>query len=181
MIGTIRKHSKALWMIIIVVIIFTFVIWGSNTGNQGSGRDVNYGSIFGKKVTADEFDKAVREVKVRHFMNRRQWPDRGNELEQEAYFRLLLIQKQEDLGIYADPDAVATFAANRIRAFNQGNFVALDIFAKQVLATGGVTAEDFERYARHELGLIQLQAVAAISGDFISHDELRSLYTRENE
>ena len=51
MIGTMRKHSTWLWSIIIVVVIFTFVIWGTNPGShQGGGGDGQYGQILGKPM-----------------------------------------------------------------------------------------------------------------------------------
>lgn len=181
MIGTIRKHSKALWLIIIVVIIFTFVIWGSRTSQFDSAGAGNLGTINGQPITKDDFMAAAAEAKLRYFFARGEWPDRGFDVERETYFQLLLIQKQQDFGIHVSPDAIATFASARMRALNQGNPVPLDVFVKQVLKPRGATAADFERYIRHELGLQQLITMASMSGSFTSAEEVRSLYARENE
>jgi hypothetical protein len=45
MIGTIRKHSKILWAIIITVVIITFVFWGSQPSNRGNRGEVDLGQL----------------------------------------------------------------------------------------------------------------------------------------
>src|SRR5258706_15920282 len=102
MIGTIRKHSKWMWMIIITVIVISFVFWGSQTGrNSGGGgsRPVSFGSINGKSITDEEFYNARREIFLHYFwISGGNWPDAdarrsGFDVERETYYRLLLIRK----------------------------------------------------------------------------------------
>src|SRR5690606_13443926 len=63
MIGTFRKHSKALWIIIIAVIIIVFVYWGSPTSRTGDitpARDGSHGVMNGESITDALFQDTLR-------------------------------------------------------------------------------------------------------------------------
>ena len=182
MIGTIRKHSKWMWWVIIVAIIITFVYWGSaiNGGGGGSrGGRGNFGVINGETISQGSFFDAQREVMLSHFFATGEWPDGGRknpnfDLEREIYFRLLLIQKQNELGIVVGDEAVAKTAAERMRALNRGNPVPLDAFVKNVLAPKNLTLEDFQRFVRHDVGVQQMIAVTSLGGNLVTPQEIRS-------
>src|SRR5688572_8325055 len=165
MFGTIRKHSKWLWLVVITLTIISFIYWGAGPGsNVGSvgGRTI-LGSIEGEPITNDDFNAAHREVLLRHYFQNGRWPDKakqsGFDEERESYIRLLFIQKMETLGIHPSAEAVAKAASQLLRAFNRGNPIPVDVFAKEVLAPARLTLADFQRYMRHELGIQQLVAV----------------------
>ncbi len=187
MIGTIRKHSTWMWVIIIAAIIITFVYWGAspNRYDQGSGGPVNFGSINGERISQEQFYQARREVYLRYFFNYGDWPGQdarnmGFDVDRETYFRLLLIQKQKQLGIHVGSEAVARVAAEILRSFNRGNAVPLNVFVEQILARQGLTADDFERFVRRDLGIQQLMASAGLGGRLITPQEARWLYEYEH-
>ena len=67
MIGTIRKHSKWLWVVIITLTVISFIYWGATAPGQrgGGGRHSgDFGSINGKKITQQEFQQAFNEFKL---------------------------------------------------------------------------------------------------------------------
>lgn len=188
MIGTIRKHSKWLWAVIIAVTVVAFIYWGAGPGSSldrpGGGRE-NLGSINGQPVTVDKYTDARREVYLRYFFRNGRWPDRGGKRfgfdeEQETFIRLVVIQKLEDFGIHPSSETVARAASQLLRSFNGGNPMPLESF-KPVLQRAGLTVADFQRYLRHELGIQQLIAVAGMSGELVTPREVRELYARENE
>lgn len=189
MIGTIRKHSKSLWWIIIFAIIVTFVIWGTQTGpgGGGSGGNGSFGRINGENITLNKFQDAQREVYFSYFfMSGGSWPDKGRTVggfdkDRETYYRLLLIQKQTELGVHVSDEAVAKVASERLRSMNRGQPVPPDVFAKQVLEPQGLSLQDFQRYLRHELGLQQMASVIGIGGELVTPQEVRALYERENQ
>ncbi len=187
MIGTIRKHSGWLWAIIITVTIITFVFWGSQTSRFGDrGGRANFGTINGERVTTEKYLAAAREVQLRFFLNYGEWPDStskrtGFDQERETYFRLLLIQKMNDLGIHVSSEAAAQTASQFLLSFGRGTPVPLDAFVRQILLPHGLSLDDFERFIRHELGLQQLAAVTGMSGYLITPQEARELYVREHE
>ncbi len=188
MIGTIRKHSKWMWWVIIVAIIITFVYWGSaiNGPRGGAGGRGSFGVINGETIGQGSFLDAQREVILSHFFSTGEWPDGGRknpnfDLERETYFRLLLVQKQNELGIVVSDEAVAKTATERMRALNRGNPIPLDALVKNILAPKNLTLEDFQRFIRHDVGVQQLIAVTSVGGNLVTPQEVRSFYEREHQ
>lgn len=190
MIGTIRKHSTWLWIIIIAATVVSFVIFFSpyqRVSRGGGGGSYNFGRINGETISQEEFVSAQREVMLQYFLRHGE-PFReadakrmGYDLDRETYFRLLLIQKEQQLGIHVGTEAVASAAADILRSFNRGNPVPFDAFVKRILNPQGLTAKDFERFVRHDLGIQQLIAVTGLSGQLVTPQEARLLYEREHE
>jgi len=75
MFGTIRKHQKWLWAVIITLTIISFVIFFSPYSKMNSGvrRSGNYGSINGQRVTDQDYINAYREVDLAHFLMTGRW------------------------------------------------------------------------------------------------------------
>jgi hypothetical protein len=187
MIGTMRKHSKWLWWFIIFAIIITFVWWGSSpsmTGGPGGSGD--FGRINGETITVNQFADAQDEVRLMYFFaSGGTWPDQGRaagfDVERETYFRLLLIQRQKEMGVHVSVEALAKVASDRLRSMNRGNPVPPETFVTQVLAPQGLDLEDFKRYLRHQLGMEQLASVLGLGGELVTPQEVRALYERENQ
>jgi hypothetical protein len=193
MIGTIRKHSKWLWVVIITVTIITFVFWmnpgGRNAG--GGGATGNYGSIDGQKVAADAFWAAKNEVNLYYWFRTLRWPDRDPNFSErdwqiEIYRRLFLIYEGEKLGIHVGDDAVATAAREILssptleREFGlNGEGVPLDAFVKNVLQPKGLTAGDFENFVRHELVMDQVRQAMGLAGALVTPQEIVAMYQHE--
>lgn len=191
MIGTIRKHQQWLWMIIITLTVISFVIFFSPYTRvsdalvRGPG---GYGSIYGEAVTAESYRAAAAEVFLRYFLSHGNWPDKdpqarqmGFDEEREAYYRLLLLQKQKELSIRASTAAVAQLATEILRQLNRGNPLPFDVFEKQVLQPRGLTAADFERFLRHEVGMQQLISVTGITGKLVMPQDAETLYRHDHE
>src|ERR1700754_4945583 len=134
MIGTIRKHSKVLWIVVIIVTITTFLYWGGQGGrNHDQGGRAEFGTIDGRRITREEVSQAVRETQLYMFFRTGQWPDNNDQLMPQAYQRLLLISMQKQMGVKVDAEAVAKAADQYLRMLNQGNPVPFDSFEKQFL------------------------------------------------
>ena len=174
MIGTIRKHSKWLWAIIITIVIITFVFWGSQPSNKGNRGEMYLGSINGEPVDLDDYRSAQKEMRLRYFFSAGDWPGGPNtrpgfDLERETYFRLLMVQKIKQANIHAADETVAKMASEYLRAINRGNPVPIVTFEQNVLRQQGLTALDLERYLRNELGIQQLITANGISGKLRCH------------
>lgn len=187
MIGTIRKHSTWMWVIIIAVVIITFVFWGSQSSRQsGVTEPANYGIINGRPVSREAYADAQREVYLQFFFRHGDWPDQegrrfGFDAERDTYIRLLLIQKLEQFGIRISEEAAATVAGQMLRSLNRGQPLPADVFAKQVLQPRRLTLADFQRYLQHELGIQQLTGLAGLGGRLVTPQEARALYEREHQ
>lgn len=184
MLGTFRKHSTWLWGIIIAAMAVSLVWW---TGNRGTGNaeggDAEFGTLGGKKITAEQLSAAAREVKLAIFQARREWPGpaMNEQLNVEAYKRLFIIHKQEELGIHVSDAEVARMAARDFAAFAKQTGGTVQDFEKQFLAPGGLTLVDYENFLRHRAGEEQLIEAIGLSGELITPKEARAIYERENQ
>jgi hypothetical protein len=188
MIGTIRKHQTWLWAVIITLTIISFVIFFSPYSKLNNTRrgPVNLGSINGEPISEEEFINARNEVYLRAFFTSGAWPDEdakktGGQIERDTYQWLLLIQKQERLGIHISTDVVAQAARAMVSQFQREGITSPDMFIRQVLHPRGFQLEDLERFVRHYLGVQELIGTVALSGKLVTPQEARDLFKREHE
>jgi len=102
-------------------------------------------------------------------------------MDRETYQWLLLIQKQNRLGVHVGTEAVAQAAKAMLSQFQRAGINSPDMFLKQVLRPRGFDANDLERFVRHYLGVQELIAAAGLSGKLVTPQEVRELYKREHE
>ena len=189
MIGTIRKHSKALWWTIVPLTIISFVIFMGSGPMRGRGGRAggNFGTINGKAITQPQYVQALNEFKLFYLFHYGTWPDKQAkvteaQIERETYLRLFLLQKADDLGIHASLDAAAEEANRMLRAIaRKGQTISVSEFATQVLQPAGLTASDFENYARHAVVIQQLIQTIGASGVLVTPEEAASLYQRDHQ
>jgi len=189
MIGTIRKHSKWLWFIIITATIVSFVFYFSPSqrmGNGGGGGTEDFGSIYRKKITRDAYLEARREFYIFYFFHYGEWPDKNTtlsaaDIDRDIYVRMMLVQKAVDLGIYVGDEAAAGAASQMLLSLGRnGQMVPEGEFVKQVLEPENLTAADFENSARHELIIQQLVQTLGLSGALITPQEAAVAYGRDH-
>jgi hypothetical protein len=188
MFGTFRKHQTWLWAVIITVIIFSFVIYFSPYSKLNDTRSVpsNLGSINGERITEGDYVKARKEVYLRTFFMTGKWPDeeamkQGGEMERDTYQWLLLIQKQNQLGIQISLDVVAQAAKAMMSQFQRAGITSPEMFVQQVLQPRGFDLDDLERFVRHYLGVQELIATVGLSGKLVTPQEIRDLFKREHD
>ena len=192
MIGTIRKHSKWLWFVIIVATVISFIFWGAGPsrmtrGGGGEYASGDFGSIYGHKITQEAYRNAQAGFYFFYWFRTGEWPDKnpnlsGTELAREVYVRLLLIQKANDLGIYVADDQVVAAANEMLRSMGRnGQAVPESEFVKQVLQPKGFTVEDFENFVRQAIALQQLQQAIGLTGELITPQEAAAAYQRDHQ
>ena len=190
MIGTIRKHSKVLWWLIIGAVIITFVFWGASPSSVGKGgaRAIgDFGSINGKKITQTAYVGAMNEFRLFYLFHYGQMPDKKSnvteaDIERETYIRLLLTQKAEEMGVHVSDETVASAAAQMIRSLSRGGQqVTMESFAKQALTPNGMTVADFENFVRHDLVIQQLVQALGLPGALVTPQEAASIYQRNHQ
>ncbi|MDE3067200.1 MAG: peptidyl-prolyl cis-trans isomerase [Verrucomicrobiota bacterium] len=194
MIGTIRKHSKWLWAIVIVATVISFLYWGSSTSRNGGGEaSGDLGSVYGQKITPDEWRNSRAEVELDYFFKTGEWPEKNpkvtqKQLRQDIYFRLLLNHKADDLDIEVDPktagEAGRTFLRlpwlARVLGVG-GPMVPFDVFVQRVLAPQNLTAGDFMDFVQHELTLEQLVQTFGLPGALTTPQEAAAAYKRDHQ
>jgi hypothetical protein len=191
MIGTIRKHSSWLWLVIIVATIISFLFWGAGPVARNSGGRTSsggYGSLYGKEITPEAFAAAQREFFLYYWLHYGEWPDKSAnmtraDLDKETYVRLMLAQKARSLGVYVSDDAVVTGANEMLRSIGgrSGQQVPMETFVERVLTPEGLTPTDLQRYIRNDLTIQQLVQALGLSGELITPTEAAQLYTRDHQ
>lgn len=190
MIGTIRKHQKWLWLVIVTLTIISFVLYFSPYRRRAPelGGEPDLGSIAGKRITREQFQNALKEVRLRYFFTHGDWPARDRAAEQlgyneerETYNRLVLLHQVRQLGITVSSEAVARVAREVLQAYKRGAATSLAAFEREVLYPAGITREDLQRFLHDELAIQQLVNLTGVPGTLITPDEARALYRHENE
>jgi hypothetical protein len=189
MIGTIRKHSKWLWWVIAGLTVISFIYWGvaPTTRNRGRGISGGLGSLYGHKITQQEYLDARNEFYLFYWFRNQEWPNNNpnikeQDLEEQIYYRLLLSLKAEALGIYVSDQAAGAAAGEMLRSIRSSSRpVSLGEFVKQTLEPEGLTEEDFKRFARDEVIVQQLIQTLGLAGGFITPAEAASAYEREHQ
>src|ERR1043166_1549187 len=145
MFGTIRKHQAWLWGIIVTLTIFSFVLFWGNPANRASntqgGSGGNFGVIYGEPITRDEFVHAQNEMLLQYFFmtGLRSWYNEDEarkanfDLLQRTYARLLLLRKQEQLGIHISSDLAGRAATQMLHNYERGGSLTPEVFQKNVL------------------------------------------------
>ena len=188
MFGTIRKHQTWLWAVIVTVTIISFVSFfnpSSRSGGQRGGT-VDFGTIDGRRITEEEYGNAMREANLHFYMSYGSWPNAdskrvGFDPERETYSRLFFIAKLKQNNIQVDSDSAARMANNILLSLGRGTPVPLSLFEEKELKPNGLTAADFERYCRHDLGIQQLVSTLGVSGKLVTPAEAQDLYLRERQ
>ncbi len=188
MIGTIRRHQNWLWLIIIAAVIVSFVVYFTPESGRGGGggQAPTFGSINGHPISRDQIAAAYQETRLRYLFTYGSWPGNertGFDIESESLNRLLLIEKLKEMKIEGSDDATAQWIAEAFRDRKQLTFRkdAYDRFVKETLPKNGVDEADFQRFARHEVGIQELIRITGLSGRMIPPHEAEELYRQENE
>ena len=192
MFAHIRRHQKWLWIFISAAVIISFV-WYFNPNQQmgggggGTGR-AHVGTIYGEPITNREYWDARREVEMDYLFRYGKWADEDEFARQmgtiplETRRRLLLTRKLKDYGIEVDDRAAAewisTFFADR--ETKQFNRATLDRIM-ELIRRKGMREADFERYARHQVGIQHLAAVAGAAGKLVPPQEAERALRQEHE
>jgi hypothetical protein len=183
-----RKHR---WLLVVVFTITcgTFLYWGAAPANRngGAGGTGVYGTLYGHKITAQEFEDARREFYLFYWVRNNDWPNhnpniKDKDVQEQIYLRLMLTKKAEALGIHVGDKAAADAAAEVLLSLGRnGQSVSFQEFVKRVLTPEGMTADDFERFARSDLVIQQLVQMLGLAGTLITPQEAANAYQRMHQ
>ncbi len=157
-------QSRLLWATFLVVIVFSFVIWGTQMPSRSGSEEANAeGKLNDKWVSRDEFRKAYFDTYMSVVLAVGQpinMTDQINEeIRKSAWRRIVAMKQAKDLGLGASDDEVrATIQAHPGFSidgrFNRSQYNA---FVQNVLANLGFSELQFEEHVRGEIALQKLQ------------------------
>ena len=160
-------QSRLLWASFLVIIIFTFVVWGMRSpgASKRAREQMSAGQLYGKYVSQEEFRGAYFNTYMSVVLMVGRPLDMTRDLDKElraaAWRRLATLKKAADLGITATEDeVVATIQHHPGFAdegrFNPNRYMA---FVQNMLAPMGFSSSQFEDHIRQEIVMQKLQAM----------------------
>lgn len=163
-------QSRLLWGAFLVIIVFSFVIWGTKMPGQArSEREArSEGMLYGKPITPEEFQQAAFNSRLGLGLMMGRIPPPSKEFEKElrhtAWQRIASIHQARALGLAETTDAEVISAIQGQPVFqadgrfNEGRFAA---FVHNTLAEFNATEVQFEDYLREEILLEKLRMAVA--------------------
>jgi hypothetical protein len=196
MFANIRKHQKWLWIVISTLVIISFV-WYFNPQSKynrrsgvGGGDDRAVGTAYGEPLPRSKYFEIQREAMLAHLFQYGEWPQndeasrRLNLLDRQLRQRLIFLHKIKDFDIQVGDDAVADWFLNspafkdpQTKAFNKEGYERF----KANLPRQGLTQEDLQRYARHQIAIEHLAALISIPGKLVTPSEAEKALREEKE
>jgi hypothetical protein len=182
MIGTIRKHSSWLWLCIITLTIISFVWWGASPATRnGAGGAAEFGTIYGREVTRDDYLKARAEYSIWYWFRNHQWPSEDAKITQldmnrEIYWRILFARKAAELGIHVGVAETARMANSYLASLGRNHQAATMEELTSLLASKGYTVADLERTLADDIATEQLVQVKGLAGALLPPQEVSDNY-----
>jgi len=183
MIGTIRKHSKWLWWFIAGATIISFVIFmgAPSRNNHGGGGDQDLGTIYGHKVTLQDYIRARHDVVLFYWFRNGDWPKMAeDEMENVVYEQLLLNLKAEKLGIQVSDESAGQEANLLMRSISKEQ-INFDLFKTRLLPSAGMTEGDFVQFVRDRIAVQELIQTLGVGGELITPQQAEEIFQREHQ
>jgi hypothetical protein len=154
--------------VVAVVIIITFVFWGSQTGGDARDRIArpSPGRMNGKPVPYAEFEWQQRSFCLMYYLRQGQMIDRRRmeqQLQAPTWQRLLVSRKIEKLGIYVPVEDAVEFI-QQLPVFQGDKGFDPERYRRFVGATlpqWGLNEEEFVSIVRGQLAIDKLQDIVA--------------------
>lgn len=178
MLKLLRKKMRLLLWITTILVVPTFVIWGSMVRFGEKRRPTDAGTIFGKKVSFDEYINTFKEVDQQ---NKRMYGDSYSEfakflnLEEQTWDKLTLLYEAKRRSIKVS-DGELSEEVSKLPAFQKDGKFSPDTY-RRIL---GDRARAFEEELRRSL-IISKLSEEVMNGVTVSEEDLALEYKKENE
>lgn len=151
-------QSKLVWATFLVIVVFTFVIWGTQVPSSKDRNNASSpGTMRGEAVPAARFREAYFNTYLTVVMAMAQpiniTPRIDEQLRKAAWQRLAALDEAARLGMTASDDEVAAAIQQHEGFSTEGQFnkAAYKGFVQNFLARMGFTERQFEEHVRQEI------------------------------
>lgn len=184
MFGTIRKHQRWLWALIIAAVIVSFVAFFSPNQRMGGGQGSSVvGTIDGRPLSDSEVREQLRLANLSGYLRfgaNYDSPRSGFSRKQALAQRLLIETRRKALGIEVSDDAAAQWIREYLKDPKTGT-VNYDGFVQNSLRPAGFTEANFLDFVRQEVALQMMERLVGVSGRLVTPAEAESEFRRANE
>jgi hypothetical protein len=192
MIGTIRRHTKWLWAIIIGAMSFSLIYYflpgqkmSFSLFSSSASSGPNLGSVNGEPITSQQLESAEREALLAANLRTGTWLNDSEEhkkqIEHLAEQLLLIESLAKQYKVNPTTDAVARLA-KQVLGVRADQSVSADRIQdlQSRLRAGGLTLDDFDRFIRTQVSQEYLTSLFGLSGRLITAKEAEYFCRREN-
>ncbi|MFH1440504.1 MAG: peptidylprolyl isomerase [Candidatus Omnitrophota bacterium] len=179
-----KKIAKKIWIVLAIMILPAFVLWGSSSmlKNKGTKESGPIGEIFGQKISSIEYRNAYNATRNQAIM---QLGDNFSKVEKylnldsQAWDRLILLEEAKKRSITASNQEVIALIQSYPFFKNKGQFDD-NIYQEMVQYVFNTQPRDFEEQTRGNIILSKLFK-ALTSGVEMSGQEIQTEYEKVNE
>lgn len=182
-----QQLKWVLWLVVIVFVAFIFVDWGMGRvrGDRTSGGEV--ASVHGEPITSVDFDRQYKQTEDRYRqMYKGNWSpslakamDLPNQVLNGMIERRMLLESAQRSGLRVSDAELAEKIQSMPALQRSGQFVGAAEYAN-VLASYGLTVEQFERGFREDMMIDRYNALVAASL-VVPEERLKSQFEAQNE
>ncbi len=177
-----KETVKSIWLTLTVVIILSFVLWGSGSfirNKQGPQYAVK---VFGKKISSAEFKdalEAVRSQAIIQFGDNFSDIQKYMDMESQAWERLILLAEAKKRKIQATDKEITDFIASYPLFQRKGKFDN-KLYNQIIQYVFRTQPRIFEEQTRQNLILAKLYDT--ITKELkLADEEIKAAYRKENE
>lgn len=178
-----KKTAKKIWIILAVVIIPAFCLWGFGSALRGRKESAFIGKVFGKPISEQEFLKNYRAVRNGLLMQlgREQLAklDKYLNLETQAWNRIILLAEAKRRKINVNNKEVID-SIKQSPSFQKDGRFDHKIYQETITSFIRTSPRVFEEEMRDNLIIAKLYQ-QIIKGITVSDNEIRDAYIKENE
>jgi len=185
--GTIRKHQRWLWALIIAAVIISFVAFFSPNQNLGrGGGSMVVGYVDGRPVNDAMLREQLKLADLSGYVRfgpeyrSAQAARMGYSRPQALAERLLIESRRKALGIEVSDTAVARWIAENLRD-PRTQQVDLDAYVRNYLEPGGFTKGNFVDFVRQQVAFREMQRLVSVTGMLVTPQEAEQEFRRVNE
>lgn len=177
-----KKIAKKIWIILAVLVLPAFVLWGAGSVIRGQKQDKYAGKIFGRNISyleyRDAFD-AVKNMALMQLGEKFYELQKYLNLESQAWERLIMLYEAKKRRIRATDDEVIKLLKSYPFFYKKGGFDQ-DLYNRIVTEFFRTQVRVFEEQVRQNLILVKL--FNTLTSDIkLSDEEIKNAYQKENE
>lgn len=173
MLTFLRKKMKIIFILILLGIIPAFTFWGVGNIFRGTHKQV-MGEIYNRKVYAKEYQDAYMAVYWDAQLTGRQLT--GEQLNDNAWNRLVLLEESRRYGVSASDDEVAQRIA---QLFSRGGKFD-ETFYFDLLSRNGISPAAYETQTKYSI-IIEKMRDLILDGVKLSDNEVYEQYIADNQ
>lgn len=158
-------QNRLLWLGFLVVVVFSFVIWGTQMPGADAQGPRAAGTLDGDDISFEEYQRSRFNAYLSIVLMSGQAipmsPELDEQLHDLTWERLATLREAGRLGIQSSNEEVvnAVQSFEFLRQNNQFSVEAYNQFARQFLAQFRATKREFEEHIRQEIILQKMRAI----------------------